>query len=58
MSVLGHGSHEKEIQREKDKGNTMECTLLEMSNWEDWGELRNVGREALKRGGLNHWSWQ
>lgn len=38
MSILGHGSHEKEIQREKkDKRNTMECTLLETSNWKELG---------------------
>ena len=58
MSILGHGSCENEIQGEKDKGNTMQCTLLGTSNWEDWGELKNLGRKALEMGGLNHWSWQ
>lgn len=43
MSILGHASHDKEIQGEKDKRNTMECTLLETSNGEELGGVGEFG---------------
>lgn len=50
MSILGHASHEKEIQGEKDKRNTMECTFPETSNGEELGGVGEFGQESLREG--------
>lgn len=47
MSILGHGSDEKEKLRERDKGNVL-CQKQEIGR--NWGELENWGRKALKEG--------
>lgn len=43
MSILGRGRDKKETQRERDKGNDMECTLLEKSIWEELGGVGEFG---------------
>ena len=50
MRILGHVSAKKETQRERDKGNDTECTLLETRNWEEVRGIREFGEKSLERG--------
>ena len=43
MSILGYGSEKEEKLGERDKGNDLECTLLETSNWEELGGVGEFG---------------